>query len=443
VKGWTEVTRYLRQTDPFHRPITIHPTGVGRLSARHAMDDLSLIDFDMLQTPHGRRDAVAPTVSTVRQSYADTPVMPVINGEASFEMLGDNLPTEWTRRMFWLCMMNGAAGHTYGANGIWQVNRHGSPHGPSPTVGSPATGYGVISWDEAMNLPGSSQVAFGKKLLTKFSWQDFQPHPDWARFIGPAPLGLEGAHWIWFPEGEPSRNAPAEKRFFRRDFFVPELESVERVRLRIAVDNQFVARLNGQLLGKGDSWQTGSEFDNVRKFVLAGTNVLTIEAQNVPDQGPNPAGAIARLEIELKSGQKLTIDTDHQWLASKTLLPDWNKVPFTGAGAERALDLGAYGMGPWGKTPEQSTGDIYGPQSSGLPGSVRITYVPESLAIEVRELIPGSAYRAAWFDPVTGEKTSLPEVKANAAGTWTCQPPSGCNHDWVLILEPQKPVVKR
>ena len=35
--------------------------------------------------------------------------------------------------MFWLCMMNGAAGHTYGANGIWQCNRKGQPHGASPT----------------------------------------------------------------------------------------------------------------------------------------------------------------------------------------------------------------------------------------------------------------------------------------------------------------------
>ena len=28
--------RYMRETDPFHRPITVHPTGIGRLSARHA-----------------------------------------------------------------------------------------------------------------------------------------------------------------------------------------------------------------------------------------------------------------------------------------------------------------------------------------------------------------------------------------------------------------------
>ena len=46
----------------------------------------------MLQTPHGQRDAVEPTVRTMRESYADKPVMPVINGEAAYEMLGDSLP---------------------------------------------------------------------------------------------------------------------------------------------------------------------------------------------------------------------------------------------------------------------------------------------------------------------------------------------------------------
>ncbi len=215
VHDWTEVMRFIRATDPFHRPLTIHPTGIGRLSARNATDDSALLDFDMLQTPHGQRGAVSPTVRTVRESYADKPVMPVINGEAAYEMLGDNLPTEWTRRMFWLCLMNGASGHTYGANGIWQVNRKGQPHGPSPTAGSPPTGYGVIAWDEAMNLPGSRQVALGKKLLEQFPWQNFQPHPEWAEFTDKSSLSLEGCKWIWFPEGNPAQNAPAEKRFFR------------------------------------------------------------------------------------------------------------------------------------------------------------------------------------------------------------------------------------
>ena len=229
IHDWTEVMRFMRETDPFHRLITVHPTGIGRLSARHATDDLGLIDIDMLQTPHGERPAVAPTVNTVRESYADKPVMPVIDGEASYEMLGGTIKSEWTRQMFWLCMMNGAAGHTYGANGIWQVNRRGDPHGASPHGGN----YGTIPWDDSMNLPGSRQVGLGKKLLEQYPWQNFQPHPQWAAFAGKSSLDLKNCNWIWYPEGDPAQNAPAEKRFFRRTFVVPEGKTIKRAVLRV------------------------------------------------------------------------------------------------------------------------------------------------------------------------------------------------------------------
>jgi hypothetical protein len=130
VPGWTAVLRHIRTTDPFRRPLTIHPTAINRYNARHVTDDLALLDFDFLQTPHGQREAVPVTVRAARESFAASPTLPVINGEAAYEMLGDKLPTEWTRAMFWLCLTNGAAGHTYGANGIWQLNRKGEPHGP-------------------------------------------------------------------------------------------------------------------------------------------------------------------------------------------------------------------------------------------------------------------------------------------------------------------------
>jgi len=217
VKDWTEVARYVRNLDPFQRLITIHPTGINRLSARHAIDDVSLLDIDMLQTPHAQREAVEPTVRTVRESYADQPVLPVINGEAAYEMLLDKIPAKWTRQMFWLCVMNGAAGHTYGANGIWQCNRREQPHGASPHGGD----YGRIPWDEAMNLPGSRQVGFGKKLLEEFAWHRFRPHPEWAEYAdgtqpfdnvegrptyGPFATGIpEEVRVIYVPESRPVR----------------------------------------------------------------------------------------------------------------------------------------------------------------------------------------------------------------------------------------------
>lgn len=210
VKQWTEVMRFIRATDPYHRLLTVHPTGIGRLSARNATDDVSLLDFDMLQTPHGQREACDPTVNTVRQSYADKPVMPVLDGEAAYEMLNDSLPTQWTRAMFWLSVTNGAAGHTYGANGIWQCNRPGEPHGPSP-YSSGGNGYGVIPWNEAMKLPGSTQVALGKKLFERFAWQEFSPHADWAMYpdeqpakFGPFATGKAGeARIVYALESRP------------------------------------------------------------------------------------------------------------------------------------------------------------------------------------------------------------------------------------------------
>jgi Protein of unknown function (DUF4038)/Domain of unknown function (DUF5060) len=267
VSDWTEVMRYIRETDPFHRLLTVHPTGIGRLSARNATDDTALLDIDLLQTPHGQHEAVPPTVNTVRQSYGDEPMMPVIDGEASYEMLSDSLPTEWTRRMFWLCMMNGAAGHTYGANGIWQCNRPGDPHGKSPHGGT----YGKIPWNEAMRLPGSGQIGFGKRLLTQYPWQQFQPHPGWAIFAG-----------------------------------------------------------------------------------------------------------------------------------------------------------------------EQPPADPYAPQSAGIAGVVRVTYAPESRPIVCRDLSGHAGYSAAYFDPVSGLRTEIGSIRPDEAGTWTCPPPAGCNHDWVLILEEKK-----
>ena len=180
VHGWTDVTRYVLATDPFHRPVTLHPMGMGPLTARHVVDDPSLLDFDMLQTPHGERGAVGPTVTAVTNSFQARPTLPVVDGEASYEMLMDKITAEWPRAMFWLCMMNGAAGHTYGANGIWQCNRRGQPHGASPR----GTNYGAIPWEDAMNLPGSRQIGLGKKFLEGLPWQRLVPQPgtvDWDR----------------------------------------------------------------------------------------------------------------------------------------------------------------------------------------------------------------------------------------------------------------------
>jgi len=171
LQGWTELARYVRSIDPYGHPITIHPSS----SARATVADPSVLDFDMLQTGHGDRRSLPNTVRLVTEGYAAEPVMPVLNGEVCYEGIGEACRQEVQRLMFWASFLSGTCGHTYGANGIWQVNTREKPYGPSPH----GMAWGHTSWDEAMRLPGSAQLGLAKRLLERYPWWGFAPHPEW------------------------------------------------------------------------------------------------------------------------------------------------------------------------------------------------------------------------------------------------------------------------
>ncbi len=168
--GLTELARYVRSTDPHHHPITIHPSS----SARLCVDDPSVLDFDMLQTGHSDRQSVPSTIETVNRSLAASPRMPVLIGEVCYEGIQEASRQEVQRFMFWSSLLSGTAGHTYGANGIWQVNTREKPYGLSPHGHS----WGGPAWDIAAQLPGSGQLGLAKALLTRYSWWKLEPRPD-------------------------------------------------------------------------------------------------------------------------------------------------------------------------------------------------------------------------------------------------------------------------
>lgn len=432
VTQWTDVMRYIRATDPYHRPLTIHPTGIGRLSARHATDDAALLDIDMLQTPHGQRDAVGPTVRTIQQSYADNPTMPVIDGEAAYEMLSDSLPTQWTRQMFWLCMTNGAAGHTYGANGIWQCNRRGEPHGKSPHGGD----YGHIPWDNAMNLPGSRQLGLGKQFFEKFEWQKFTPHPEWATYAeinGSQPP--KSGRWIWFPEGNPMIDAPVAKRYFRAVFELPKNVAPERGSLWIAADDRFIAYLNGERVAEHTGTGTFVSLDVTSKL-QPGRNILAVEAENLPAPvSANPAGLLASLRVKASEENDHLIETDDSWRCASQVDAGgkWTTADFDN-NWPRAKILGEFGCKPWGRFAEPQS---YGPYSTGIPSQERIIYAPESRPVRLLHLEPNVKYLAKIFDPTTGVTIDTGAVHPDSQAAAIIKKPTGVqSDDWVIVIQP-------
>lgn len=241
--GWTEVGIYLRQVDPYHRLVTIHPGN----SARDTVDDPGVLDFDMLQTGHDDRESLPNTVRLVTESYHREPIMPVVDGEVCYEGIGESCRQEVQRLMFWACILNGAAGHTYGANGIWQVNTREEPFGPSPH----GMAWGNTPWEDAMHLPGSRQIGLAKKLLERYAWWRFEPHPEWVEphwtdenYLQPYAAGIPGEIEIVylpkFPWGKVIIKGLEPGRSYHVIFFNP----VEGSELEIGIA---AAGLDGEL----------------------------------------------------------------------------------------------------------------------------------------------------------------------------------------------------
>lgn len=165
---WTQVIASMRRINAFDRLITTHPV----TSARESVTDTGLLDFEMQQTGHG-----APTAHHAMrawQGWCMEPVMPVISAEARYEGLDIDPPVtaQHAREAFWAhALHSGLAGHTYGANGIWQVNTAQHPFGPSPS----GSCWGNLPWAQAMHLPGARQLGLARRFLEGLPWHAFEP----------------------------------------------------------------------------------------------------------------------------------------------------------------------------------------------------------------------------------------------------------------------------
>ncbi len=174
-KEWTNVIAYLKDTDPYKRIVSTHAAHHDR-STRFSITRPELLDFDMHQSGHG--NGPEKQAAQALEAWRMQPVMPVMSGESRYEALAipKPLPASAPRQAFWAHTVNsGLAGHTYGANGIWQLNGINQPYGNSPG----GNNWGITPWNEAMNLPGSAQIGAARAIIESVpQWNTFEPRPE-------------------------------------------------------------------------------------------------------------------------------------------------------------------------------------------------------------------------------------------------------------------------
>lgn len=169
VRGWTEVTSYIRSVDPYRRLLSVHES-VTPFDV--PIQDPALTDFDAIQTGHFGWNSVEIQVALLNMRYSRTDqIKPLVIAEFAYEKLSEDHFEDVQRAGFWLAMLNGAAGYTYGAAATVEANSVEAPFQRHAR-------YSLRTWDEGMSFPGSQQLAYGAQLLRQIDWWTLQPRPD-------------------------------------------------------------------------------------------------------------------------------------------------------------------------------------------------------------------------------------------------------------------------
>jgi hypothetical protein len=174
----------------------------------------------------------------------------------------------------------------------------------------------------------------------------------WGGPLSPEPTAesdvpqLDAAKWIWRQEGNPAAAVPPGTRYFRRVVKLDDGVSIQSARLVLTCDNSFECWVNGRRVGEGDRFDRLYVM-NVAGALKPGANVVAVAGTNGAD-APNPAGLIGLLTIRLQDGRKLDVATDQSWEAAEKVAGDWRSAT-AGDGWSGAMELGPWGMAPWGE----------------------------------------------------------------------------------------------
>lgn len=164
IKEWLRAGDYISSIDPYKRPITAHVSR--KTTALDLLGKKSWLSINSIQSGHSK-DSVSFMVNSIKKSVAIK--APIINMEPWYEGILGNFGEYEQRLAFWMCILSGAKGHSYGAHGIWQMSKTGENF---------MRHWGESNWEEALEFKGAKQLGLARKFLEKYEWWKFEPDFD-------------------------------------------------------------------------------------------------------------------------------------------------------------------------------------------------------------------------------------------------------------------------
>ncbi len=164
---------------------------------------------------------------------------------------------------------------------------------------------------------------------------------------GAGAVGFKGLSWVWFPEGDPTQEAPGGTRYFRKVVNLAADRPLKSARFQLTADDQFTLWVNGQEAcksdGQTDAWKRPVTCD-LKALLKTGPNVLAIAATNEA----HATGLLGRLALVFETGDPLMVPIDAAWKTSQTAPEGWQTAAFDDAAWPAAKAIAPFGGGPWG-----------------------------------------------------------------------------------------------
>jgi hypothetical protein len=189
---WQSLGNFIRDHNPFEQVITVHPSGrtdwenmvpgAGQQSSSGQFHDEPWLAMNWIQTGHSQ-DRLENIPLRVAIDYGQSPVKPVAHVEGWYEGhdLNQDPPTgAQIRWQAWASLLNGAAGHTYGATGVWSF------YNPDVDT-SPPLSWDATTWYEGLAAPGSSDLQHVRGFFSGLEWWSLVPNRDWVTIDGATP----------------------------------------------------------------------------------------------------------------------------------------------------------------------------------------------------------------------------------------------------------------